>query len=81
VKAEKIIIMKKVKLNSKLSLSKETIAKLNNGELNNVKGGTGGTLTEGCCQTDECCSIGCCGNRATYFSYVPSATCQATWNC
>jgi natural product precursor len=31
--------MKKIRLNSKLSLNKETIARLNDDEMNNVKGG------------------------------------------
>jgi natural product precursor len=31
--------MKKIKLNGKLSLNKETIAKLNDEQMNNVKGG------------------------------------------
>jgi len=34
--------MKKIKLNSKLSLKKETIAKLNDEQMNTVKGGTVG---------------------------------------
>ncbi len=35
--------MKKMKLNGKLSLNKETIAKLNDDQMNGVKGGIGGT--------------------------------------
>jgi natural product precursor len=34
--------MKKVKFNSKLSLNKETVANLNNSELNEAKGGYSG---------------------------------------
>ena len=39
IKFKKIEIMKKVKFNGKLSLNKETIAKLNNEQMNAVNGG------------------------------------------
>ena len=51
--------MKKIKIEKKLSLTKETIAKLNNEELNVVKGG--GTQTScfytcnGCQQATQVC--------------------------
>lgn len=38
--------MKKIKLNGKLSLNKETIAKLNDEQMNSVKGGAGSSLTK-----------------------------------
>ena len=52
--------MKKVKLNSKLSFSKETITKLNNEQMNLVNGGrTGGA--DGCVSGSvivaQCCSL------------------------
>jgi natural product precursor len=60
--------MKKIKLNNKLQLNKETIAKLNNDELKNVKGGEEQTLsitsrctwTAYCQKTRTCNSFTCC---------------------
>lgn len=37
--------MKKIKLDGKLSLNKETIAKLNDNQMNNIQGGQGSSLT------------------------------------
>lgn len=45
--------MKKKNLNQKLQLNKETIANLNNNEMNNVKGGTI-TQVETCGWKTEC---------------------------
>jgi len=48
--------MKKIKLNGKLSLNKETIAKLNDDQMNSVKGG--GILSIGkACTKNRTCSI------------------------
>ena len=44
--------MKKVNLNGKLSLKKETIAKLNNEQMNFVKGGD--IKTAGACASSAC---------------------------
>ncbi|HRG37380.1 MAG TPA: class I lanthipeptide [Bacteroidia bacterium] len=43
--------MKKIKIEKKLSLSKETIAKLNNDQLSTIKGGT--KLTRNDCPTGQ----------------------------
>ncbi len=42
--------MKKIKLNGKLSLNKETIAKLNDNQMSDVKGGA----TDTCGNTTNC---------------------------
>jgi bacteriocin-like protein len=52
--------MKKVKFNGKLSLNKETIANLNNNELNNVKGGAEDTKGPNCVINTKA-SCGSCG--------------------
>jgi hypothetical protein len=46
--------MKKVKFNGKLSLNKETIANLNNDNLENIKGGAGPTGSCSCDCTKTC---------------------------
>ena len=54
--------MKKIKLNSRLQLNKETIAKLNNNELNNLLGGQAvyptfnAACTDHCTESDFCCT-------------------------
>ncbi len=49
--------MKKVKLSSKLSLNKETIATLNNSQMNQIHGGAPATgSTSGC---DSTCQTSC----------------------
>ena len=55
------ITMKK-KINKKLQLNKQTIAKLNNDEMNNINGGKTvptfvGNCTAGCTKTDICCIV------------------------
>ena len=57
--------MKKTNLNGKLSLKKETIAKLNDEQMNVVKGG--GSVYSGNPKT--CCSY-------NTYTCPPSATCQ-----
>ena len=54
--------MKKVQLNKKLQLNKETIAKLQNEDMNNIKGGKPcwtfvGNCSANCTGTDICCYI------------------------
>lgn len=51
--------MKKIKLNGKLSLNKETITKLNDDQMNGVKGGGFMSITAGCTQIQGKC--GCKG--------------------
>ena len=63
--------MKKVKFDKKLSLNKETIAKLNNNQMGNVKGGAGaadgaiawptGGTGRFCGCNDSCCKGTRCG--------------------
>ncbi len=59
--------MKKIKLDGKLKLNKETIAKLNDNQMSNIKGGqtdyTCITCTEHTCE--RACTTGC----------------PPTWNC
>lgn len=52
--------MKKVKLNNKLQVNKETIAKLNDVQLNNIKGGATFSLwsCEATTKPKSCC-LGC----------------------
>jgi len=54
--------MKKVKLNGKLSLKKETIAKLNNEQMNALKGGWS-HVGSGCytCNPSDLTCYGSCG--------------------
>ncbi len=52
--------MKKVKFTGKLSLNKETVTKLNDAQMNNVKGGelwSFGACTRQCTGTQVCCSL------------------------
>lgn len=67
--------MKKVKLNNKLQLNKETIAKLNNEEMNHLAGGQVGTILSLCksCIGSHC---GCPPPTQT----PPMSTCAPT-NC
>ena len=61
--------MKKVKLNSKLSLNKETIANLNNDDLNNIKGGADNSQKSDCCgytKTEICCAISWQNSKCGY---------------
>ncbi|HSH65378.1 MAG TPA: class I lanthipeptide [Bacteroidia bacterium] len=58
--------MKKIKFEKKLSLSKETIAKLNNEQLNAFKGGGGSTE----CPSDYVT----CKNCYTYYGCQASLT-------
>lgn len=54
----KILIMKKVKFEGKLSLNKETISKLNETQMGNVKGGATDSQGSYCCgytRSDYCC--------------------------
>jgi len=63
--------MKKIKLEKKLSLSKETIAKLNNDQLTVIKGG--GTIGSCLCQTDYATCL--CTNQpggCPAFTYTPT---------
>jgi len=53
--------MKKMKLNGKLSLNKETIAKLNDDQMNGVKGGGFLSIGEFCSKT----ATGCFGEKNT----------------
>ena len=56
--------MKKVKLNGRLSLNKETIAKLNDNQMNDVRGGKGGgvlSISRYCSHT----ATGCFGEKNT----------------
>jgi natural product precursor len=46
--------MKKIKLESKLSLNKETIAKLNDNQMNAIKGGDTNTLPATICVQNSC---------------------------
>jgi natural product precursor len=58
--------MKKIKLDGKLKLNKETIAKLNDGQMNDVKGGDTFTVINtrkgGACQTNEKSCLRKCGS-------------------
>jgi hypothetical protein len=64
--------MKKVKFNSKLSLNKETVANLNNSELNNVKGGETNGVT-------VCWAI--CDTKADCPTNSPCNPTNALWTC
>jgi len=67
--------MKKVNLNKKLQLKKETIARLNNDQLNKLQGGTRDTETV-TCQTYENCQKSICGMcQPITYDNCPSATC------
>ena len=48
--------MKKIKLDGKLSLNKETIAKLNDDQMNGVKGGGVLSITNHCSHCHHKCS-------------------------
>lgn len=64
--------MKKIKFQGKLSLNKETVARLNDAQMNEVKGGAWFTLYH-CksknCASDNCptrtCPTGSCGHECT----------------
>jgi natural product precursor len=47
--------MKKIKFSKKLQLNKETIANLNNDEMNKVKGGTGSACLSVCGSCPKVC--------------------------
>ncbi len=53
--------MKKLKLTGKLSLNKETVARLNDSQMNHVKGGYVEAQTK---QKTKCKA--CCGPKSTY---------------
>jgi natural product precursor len=57
--------MKKIKLNGKLSLNKETIARLNDDQMNDVKGGAITrikTQAGGACRTNNKSCFRACGS-------------------
>ena len=65
--------MKKIKLNNKLQLKKETIARLNNSQLNSLKGGTIGPATA---QAATCGTVlKCCLTDRPTVTDCASATC------
>jgi natural product precursor len=53
--------MKKVKLNKKLQLNKETIANLNEKEMNQIYGGLQNTISN--CNRNSCKGIECMSNN------------------
>jgi natural product precursor len=57
--------MKTKNFSKKLVLKKKTVANLNTGEMNDVKGGTGFF-----CQTDATCTFDC-SDHYTCLSYMP----------
>lgn len=58
LKILKLKKMKKIKLNGKLSLNKETVAKLNDAQMQGVNGGAWFTLYH-CNRTKNCPTNGC----------------------
>ena len=56
--------MKKIKIEKKLKLKKETVATLTNRQLNNAKGG-GTTVTQGNCATQDTKCGGACSQHAS----------------
>lgn len=67
VERPKIIKMKKVKLNKKLQLNKETIAKLNSQQMNNLMGGLI-TINEATCPAISTCVLQACHCDETFFN-------------
>ncbi len=61
--------MKKIKINTKLSLNKETLSKLNVRQLSNIKGGTG---------RGPCYSMPVCGPREPQYT---EASCSCLCPC
>jgi len=56
--------MKKIKLNGKLSLNKETIAKLNDDQMNSVKGGGILSIGKMCSRRNSCHRV--CGDIPSF---------------
>ena len=75
--------MKKIKLNKKLQLNKETIAKLNNDQMNGVKGGASETCVTNCgtCATYCGTCVTCAGCETITACYTQCINTTAIPNC